>query len=201
MESLNLKTKIIIGIAIVIAIVVIGLYFYKESKNDYTYDDTLAVTTENEEETKDEENEEKEEKEEITIHIIGEVKYPGIVILKSGQRIVDAIEAAGGETEEADLNKLNLAQILSDGDKIYVPNKTDEIEDYKDTTGKSSTVNLNTATLEELTSLPGIGESTAQKIIDYRKENGKFKTIEDLKNVSGIGESKFDNIKDKITVR
>ena len=156
MESLNLKTKIIIGIAIVIAIVVIGLYFYKESKNDYTYDDTLAVTTENEEETKD------EEKEEITIHIIGEVKYPGIVILKSGQRIVDAIEAAGGETEE---------------------------------------VNLNTATLEELTSLPGIGESTAQKIIDYRRQNGKFKAIEDLKNVSGIGESKFDNIKDKITVR
>lgn len=194
MESLNLKTKIIIGIAIVIAIVVIGLYFYKESKNDYTYDETLAVTQENEEVTE-------EENEEITIHIIGEVKYPGIVILKSGQRIVDAIEAAGGETDEADLNKLNLAQILSDGDKIYVPNKTDEIEDYKDTTGKSSTVNLNTATLEELTSLPGIGESTAQKIIDYRKENGKFKTIEDLKNVSGIGESKFDNIKDKITVR
>lgn len=194
MESLNLKTKIIIGIAIVIAIVVIGLYFYKESKNDYTYDETLAVTQENEEVTE-------EENEEITIYIIGEVKYPGIVILKSGQRIVDAIEAAGGETDEADLNKLNLAQILSDGDKIYVPNKTDEIEDYKDTTGKSSTVNLNTATLEELTSLPGIGESTAQKIIDYRKENGKFKTVEDLKNVSGIGESKFDNIKDKITVR
>lgn len=191
MESLNLKTKIIIGIAIVIAIVVIGLYFYKESKNDYTYDDTLAVTTENEEETEDEE---------ITIHIIGEVKYPGIVILKSGQRIVDAIEAAGGETEEADLNKLNLAQLLNDGDKIYVPNKADEIEDYKDTTGKSSTVNLNTATLEELTSLPGIGKSTAQKIIDYRKQNGKFKVIEDLKNVSGIGESKFDNIKEKIIV-
>ena len=146
-------------------------------------------------ETKDEENEE------ITIHVIGEVKYPGIVILKSGQRIVDAIEAAGGETEEADLNKLNLAQLLNDGDKIYVPNKSDEIEDNKDTTGKSSTVNLNTATLEELTSLPGIGESTAQKIIDYRKQNGKFKVIEDLKNVSGIGESKFDNIKDKITVR
>ena len=82
-----------------------------------------------------------------------------------------------------------------------MPNKSDEIEDYKDTTGKSSTVNLNTATLEELTSLPGIGESTAQKIIDYRKQNGKFKVIEDLKNVSGIGESKFDNIKDKITVR
>ena len=194
MESLNLKTKIIIGVAVVIAVIVIGLYFYKESKNDYTYDEELAITPENEEITE-------EKNEEITIHIIGEVKYPGIVVLKNGQRIVDAIEAAGGETEEADLNKLNLAQILNDGDKVYVPNKADEIEDYKDTTGKSSTVNLNTATLEELTSLPGIGESTAQKIIDYRKQNGKFKTIEDLKNVSGIGESKFDNIKDKITVR
>ena len=158
-------------------------------------EETKVENIQQKEETKDEENEE------ITIHIIGEVKYPGIVILKSGQRIVDAIEAAGGETEEADLNKLNLAQLLNDGDKIYVPNKADEIEDYKDTTGKSSTVNLNTATLEELTSLPGIGESTAQKIIDYRKQNGKFKVIEDLKNVSGIGESKFDNIKDKITVR
>ena len=194
MESLNLKTKIIIGVAVVIAVIVIGLYFYKESKNDYTYDEELAITPENEEITE-------EKNEEITIHIIGEVKYPGIVVLKNGQRIVDAIEAAGGETEEADLNKLNLAQLLNDGDKIYVPNKSDEIEDYKDTTGKSSTVNLNTATLEELTSLPGIGESTAQKIIDYRKQNGKFKTVEDLKNVSGIGESKFDNIKDKITVR
>lgn len=194
MESLNLKTKIIIGVAVVIAVIVIGLYFYKESKNDYTYDEELAIAPENEEITE-------EKNEEITIHIIGEVKYPGIVVLKNGQRIVDAIEAAGGETEEADLNKLNLAQLLNDGDKIYVPNKSDEIEDYKDTTGKSSTVNLNTATLEELTSLQGIGESTAQKIIDYRKQNGKFKVIEDLKNVSGIGESKFDNIKDKITVR
>ena len=194
MESLNLKTKIIIGVAVVIAVIVIGLYFYKESKNDYTYDEELAITPENEEITE-------EKNEEITIHIIGEVKYPGIVVLKNGQRIVDAIEAAGGETEEADLNKLNLAQILNDGDKVYVPNKAEEIEDYKETTGKSSTVNLNTATLEELTSLPGIGESTAQKIIDYRKQNGKFKAIEDLKNVSGIGESKFDNIKDKITVR
>ena len=123
---------------------------------------------------------------------------------KDSEKLLGILETIGYEeveTEEADLNKLNLAQLLNDGDKIYVPNKSDEIEDYKDTTGKSSTVNLNTATLEELTSLPGIGVSTAQKIIDYRKQNGKFKTVEDLKNVSGIGESKFDNIKDKITVR
>ena len=194
MENLNLKMKIFIGIAAVVAIAVIGLYFYKESKNSYTNEDEFAIVTENEEIP--------EEEEEITIHIIGEVKYPGIVILKTGQRIIDAIDAAGGETEEADLNKINLAQLLSDGDKIYVPSINDnEIEEYKDTTSRSSTVNINIATLEELTSLPGIGESTAQRIIDYRKQNGKFKTIDDLKNVSGIGESKFNNLKEKITAK
>lgn len=194
MENLNLKMKIFIGIAAVVAIAVIGLYFYKESKNSYTNEDEFAIVTENEEIP--------EEEEEITIHIIGEVKYPGIVILKTGQRIIDAIDAAGGETEEADLNKINLAQLLSDGDKIYVPSINDnEIEEYKDTTSRSSTVNINTATLEELTSLPGIGELTAQRIIDYRKQNGKFKTIDDLKNVSGIGESKFNNLKEKITAK
>lgn len=194
MENLNLKMKIFIGIAAVVAIAVIGLYFYKESKNSYTNEDEFAIVTENEEIP--------EEEEEITIHIIGEVKYPGIVILKTGQRIIDAIDAAGGETEEADLNKINLAQLLSDGDKIYVPSINDnEIEEYKDTTSRSSTVNINTATLEELTSLPGIGELTAQRIIDYRKQNGKFKNIDDLKNVSGIGESKFNNLKEKITAK
>lgn len=186
--------KIFIGIATVVAIAVIGLYFYKESKNSYTNEDEFAIVTENEEIP--------EEEEEINIHIIGEVKYPGIVILKTGQRIIDAIDAAGGETEEADLNKINLAQLLSDGDKIYVPSINDnEIEEYKDTTSRSSTVNINTATLEELTSLPGIGESTAQRIIDYRKQNGKFKNIDDLKKVSGIGESKFNNLKEKITAK
>lgn len=194
MENLNLKMKIFIGIAAVAAIAVIGLYFYKESKNSYTNEEEFAIVTENEEIP--------EEEEEITIHIVGEVKYPGIVILKTGQRIIDAIDAAGGETEEADLNKINLAQLLSDGDKIYIPSiNDDETEEYQDTINKSSKININTATLEELTSLPGVGESTAQRIIDYRKQNGKFKTIEDLKNVSGIGESKFSNFKEKITVK
>lgn len=128
-----------------------------------------------------------------------------MVVLQNGARIVDAIEAAGGETEEADLNKLNLAYILNDGEKIYVPNKNDmnseEILENQQGDDKQSSININTATVEELTELPGIGEATANKIIEYRKQNGKFETIEELKNVAGIGNSKFENIKDKIKVK
>ena len=132
-------------------------------------------------------------------------------MLESGARIVDAIEAAGGETDEADLTKLNLAYILNDGEKIKVPKKGEEQQEYITSTSgletseenktESQKININTANLEELTKLPGIGEATANKIISYRKETGKFKTIEDLKNVPGIGNSKFDNLKDMITIK
>ena len=145
------------------------------------------------------------------VHIIGEVKNQGVVVLESGARIVDAIEAAGGETDEADLTKLNLAYILNDGEKIKVPKKGEEQQEYITSTSgletseenktESQKININTANLEELTKLPGIGEATANKIISYRKETGKFKTIEDLKNVPGIGNSKFDNLKDMITIK
>ena len=142
----------------------------------------------------------------ITIHITGDVNYPGVVVLENGARIVDAIEAAGGETEEADLDKLNLARILNDGDKVYVPNKNDInteemiLEDESEN-NKQATININTASIEELIKLPGIGEATATKIVEYRKQNGKFKTIEELKNVAGIGNNKFETIKDKIRVK
>lgn len=201
MKNTDIKVKILIACMVVIIIVTIGLYLYKDSKDEeyiyYEENDTNEVSSE--------ENETKEEM--ITVHIVGEIKYPGVVVLKNGDRIVDAIEAAGGETENADLNKLNLAYILSDGDKIYVPNKNDENEIYNTTTVENEvsskeqeSININTATLEELTELPGIGEATANKIIEYRKQNGKFETIEDIKNVPGIGDSKFENLKDKIKV-
>lgn len=159
-----------------------------------------------------------EEENKILIHITGSVKAEGVVILNSGDRIIDAIEAAGGEKEDADLSKLNLAYILQDGEKLYVPsiNDTEEkvyvtakngenviIEGAGNTDkvdGKKETVNINTATKEELMTLPGVGESTAIKIIDYRKSNGKFQKIEDIKNVPGIGDSKFQNMKEKLSV-
>lgn len=212
MQNINLKTKIGIAAMLVITIITIGLYISKQTnKDEYIYYENIE--TENQEAVGEEGADYEEDKEMITVHITGEVNYSGVVILKAGDRVVDAIEAAGGETAEADLNKLNLAYILNDGEKIYIPNKnqTSENEEYitsgigEGTTNTNnratSKININSATAEELTQLPGVGEATANKIISYRQENGKFQDIEDLKNVPGIGNSKFENIKELISVK
>lgn len=203
MEKNNIKVKIIIIAMIAIVVITIGVYIYKQSKEENLFLESENIDFEDEIDTYENTVETDDN---ITIHITGEVKYPGVVVLKNGDRIVDAIEAAGGETEEADLNKLNLAYMLNDGEKIYVPNKNDlenngEVLENELSGGKENIVNINTATAEELTELPGIGGATANKIIEYRKQNGKFQTIEELKNVAGIGNSKFENIKDKIKVK
>lgn len=212
MQNINLKTKIGIAAMLVITIITIGLYISKQTnKDEYIYYENIE--TENQEAVGEEGADYEEDKEMITVHITGEVNYSGVVILKAGDRVVDAIEAAGGETAEADLNKLNLAYILNDGEKIYIPNKnqTSENEEYitsgigegitNANNGATSKININSATAEELTQLPGVGEATANKIISYRQENGKFQNIEDLKNVPGIGNSKFENIKELISVK
>lgn len=155
-----------------------------------------------------------EEVVEIAVHITGEVKKQGLIYLKEGSRVADAIEKAGGETKNADLSQINLAYVLQDGQKIYVPNKNEKISQYiTGNSGNNGTeennninskedkkVNINTANQSELDSLPGIGPSIAQKIIDYREENGNFKTIEELQNVKGIGDAKYEEIKDRVTV-
>ena len=163
-------------------------------------------------EIKDEENLEK-----IIVHIVGEVKKEGIVYLDKGSRIIDAIKEAGGETKEADLSKINLAYELQDGQKVYIPNKKEEITEYitmssgdnlliegNNTSNtnerKEIKVNINTANQDELDTLPGIGPSIAQRIIEYREENGNFTKIEDLQNVKGIGDAKYEEIKDNVTV-
>lgn len=156
-----------------------------------------------------------EEVVEIAVHITGEVKKQGLIYLKEGSRVADAIEKAGGETENADLSQINLAYVLQDGQKIYVPNKNEKISQYitgnsgnndteennaSNSNKEDAKVNINTANQSELDSLPGIGPSIAQKIIDYREENGNFKTIEELQNVKGIGDAKYEEIKDRVTV-
>ena len=153
-----------------------------------------------------------EQSEDVVVHITGEVNKPGIVILKNNSRIADAINSAGGATKNADLNQINLAYILEDGQKIYIPNKNEKIEEDEYITDNSGNneknnsskegekVNINEAMQTELEGLPGIGPSLASRIIEYREANGKFEKIEDLQNVKGIGNSKYNDIKDKVTV-
>ncbi|RLD13968.1 MAG: ComEA family DNA-binding protein [Caldiserica bacterium] len=161
-----------------------------------------------------------ENKEEITIetenkiyvHVAGEVRNPGVYEMSLGDRVFHAIEKAGGATEDADLDSINLAEKLKDGEKIIVYNK-EMLNSNVDVSEKaisenqkmyfksqSNLININTASREELETLPGIGEVLAQRIIDYRRTNGYFKSIEEIKEVSGIGEKKFEAIKDLITV-
>ena len=136
--------------------------------------------------------------------------------IKEGSRIVDAIEAAGGMTDEINLEMINLAYTLKDGQKIYVPKLSDKEEEKyingekasniiidngaEENSGTNAKININTANITQLESISGIGESTANKIIQYREKNGKFKTIEEIKNVSGIGELKYEGIKNDICV-
>ena len=223
MTRFNKKQKIIIGIFIVVVAIVAIYYSYKQENNFLEQTENLEI--ENQAKEGAEESEETTEKEKIIVHISGAVQNEGIVELESGSRVADAIEKAGGLKENAYMDEINLAYQLEDGEKIHIPTieeqKEKENQESKvgnesgtgnvGTTSKSSNssinngsqtkININTATEEELDTLPGIGPSTATKILDYRKEKGKFKTIEEIKEVSGIGESKYEKIKDKITVK
>ncbi len=212
-----------IGIIIIIMVLIIG-YFIYQRRNEFTISEE-KVSTEN---IIKEPEEEKGEK--IVVHISGAVEQEGIVELEKNSRIADAIEKVGGLKENAETKGINLAYKLEDGMKIYIPTKEEfqnkesqemnkenqyvyegikenglqekssqRNSELKGTIGNKK-VNINKASQEELDSLPGIGPSTASKILEYRRENGNFKNIEDIKGVSGIGESKFEKIKEMITV-
>lgn len=216
MKYINKKQKIVLFIIIIITLG-IAYYTYTIKINDqFNIEEQNLEVEENKIE---ESNKIEEETTKIVVHVSGAVRNEGIVELKEKSRIADAIEMVGGVTEDAYMKDVNLATILEDGMKIYIPTK-EEVEKQgenindsvskdrnldiynngSNTSKKNNKVNINTASKEELDTLPGIGESTANKIINYRKENGKFKTIEEIKEVSGIGDSKFEDIKDLIEV-
>lgn len=151
----------------------------------------------------------------IYVHIVGEVRNQGVIALNKGQRIVDAIEKAGGVSEEADLSKVNLAFVLSDGQKVRIPSVNESTEVVQEvvtagggnnivqggsSAGSFVKVNINNASQTELETISGVGPSLAAKIINYREKNGRFKNIEELKNVSGIGDAKFEGMKDFIEI-
>ncbi len=145
----------------------------------------------------------------LVVHVCGEVNVPGVYELIEGSRVADAVAAAGGFTEKADINYVNQARLLEDGEKIRIPDteETGNIAAAEDAvydiTGERSSengglININTASKEELKSLNGIGDAKADSIIAYRQEYGGFNDTEEIKNVSGIGDSVYNSIKDKI---
>jgi len=156
------------------------------------------------------EKEDKNQKEEvveqdlITVDVKGAVKSPGIYDLPVGSRINDAVQKAGGLTDNADSKSINLAQKISDEALVYVPTKEEVAnqESYSNATGnkESKKVNLNKASLEELKQVKGLGAKRAQDIIDHRETNGKFKSVDELKKVSGIGAKTIEKLKDYVTV-
>ena len=215
------KDYILIGIIIIAVSVFVVLNigkvteFNKEEKENTTINANVEESKNDIEEKENKENKEnKEESKEmgtgIFVHIDGWIQNPGVYEIKENDRVNNIIEKAGGLKEGASIKSINLAARLSDGDKIYIPNREEEkqietTEVKGNNTGtvkttKNNKININKASITELKQITGIGESTANKIIDYRENVGKFKKIEDLKEVKGIGDSKYESIKDKITI-
>ena len=140
----------------------------------------------------------------IRVYVSGAVQHPDVYTLLQDSIVKDAIEAAGGPTKEADLERINLALPVSDGQQVHVPRQGEDNPPVQPPSGHSTTgvrVNINSADSAALESLPGIGTSLAQSIIDHRHAQGHFDRIEDVKEVSGIGEATFAGIQDLITTR
>lgn len=144
----------------------------------------------------------------ITVFISGEVKNPGVVTIDIDKRLSDAIDKLGGITENADLNKINLAIKLEDESHYIIPKIGENLESNNEhfendtvyDSNDNNLININTANVQELDSLPGVGEATANKIVKYREEKGKFNSIEEIKNVNGIGDKKYEELKALISI-
>lgn len=138
----------------------------------------------------------------LHVHAAGAVLHPGVVEVPAGSRVTDVVAAAGGPAPDADLNQVNLAALVADSERIYIP-RQGEVGSGRAVAGggvaggasEDAIVNLNDATETQLETLPGVGPATAKAIVDYRNEHGRFRSVDDLLNVRGIGPSKLEQIK------
>ncbi|WP_262122261.1 helix-hairpin-helix domain-containing protein [Anaerococcus sp. Marseille-Q5996] len=207
MESKN-KDKIIIGLIIALA-VVLGNNFVNDKSPDLLDNKVSLLESEDDFNIESIDENKAQQSEDIKVHISGQINREGVYEVKEGDRLDDLIKQAGGLSPDADSNSLNLAMKLEDQMKIYIPNKneilnenstnTDQLVSKPDSISENGKININTASKEELMTLPNIGDKRAQAIIEYR-DTKKFETIEEIKNVTGIGEKFYQAMQDLITV-
>ena len=207
----NLSKPALIGLVAILVMVAVAagrLLIGTATANDFEISKSASSSA-----TTEPDDSEEAGKNPVYVHVTGEVSNPGLVELEAGSRVADAVNAAGGFTQDAEVSSVNLARVLSDGEQVVIARHVEQVEPQVSAgqaTGQvaagsssgtaSGLVNINTASESELMSLPGIGEVTASKIVADRQANGAFKTIDELKRVSGIGDKKFESLSALICV-
>lgn len=185
----------------VIVVAAVLIFWIVGLNKDETIVEEVDTSRHVSEEQNDDSKLKNEEKIKIYADISGCVEEPGVYEVEEGTRIFQLIERAGGLTKDADIEGLNRAEIVSDGQKIIIYAKGESQESENTGVSSSGKININTADASQLQTISGVGPVTAEKIIEYRKANGKFSSIEDIKNVSGIGDKTFEKIRENITIR
>lgn len=200
-----LKKNFLFVIIVLIVISIVIILKFQETKSNYTEDENdILDLLEKEESNLELTSENIEEETTYIVDIKGEVNRPGVYEVNTTSRVNDVIQLAGGFTDEADQNFVNLAQKVQDEMVIIIPKIGEEhqiLSGSSNMTIDDSRVNINQASKDELETLPGIGPAKAQAILDFREENGSFKEVEDLLQVNGIGEKTLENLIEYIDVR
>ena len=196
----NVKS-IILAFVCSLIVIIGGLFYFNQSKTE-DYSGVSFSNISNETNNKDEKAEDKHD-EKIFVDVKGAVKHPGVFETTKDKRVKDLIEEAGGLLDDADTSTLNLSQKVKDQMVIYVlkhGEKPKQISDSGSSSSNTDVININTANLEQLMKISGVGNTKAEAIISYREKNGDFKKKEDITKVRGIGKATFEKIKDKIEV-
>ncbi|WP_352407380.1 helix-hairpin-helix domain-containing protein [Acetoanaerobium noterae] len=202
----NKNKYLLITIILVFTLLTVMVINLNANSKEYIIGDTDSSTIQDESIADDaeKENYEQEENSKVTVFVSGEVLNQRVVELEKGKRLIDAVEICGGLTEKADLNAVNLALVLEEEGHYIIPAIGDtnvvNATNLNQVNSSSNLVNINSADIELLKTLPGVGDVLGQRILDKREELGKFTSIDQLNDVSGIGDKKFSDIKDKVTI-
>lgn len=202
----NKNKYLLITIILLFTLLTVMVINLNANSKEYIVGDTDSSIMQDESiaEDAEEENYEQEENSKVTVFVSGEVLNQRVVEIEKGKRLIDAVEICGGLTENADLNAVNLALVLEEEGHYIIPAIGDtnvvNATNLNQMNSSSNLVNINSADIEILKTLPGVGDVLGQRILDKREELGKFTSIDQLNDVSGIGDKKFSDIKDKVTI-